>query len=303
MVLFKSAEEKQRLRLLAEWFTAAKKGETGTMRLMLEKDSGFLTARDATGKTALMVAAIALKREAAIWLRDQGASVNEQDGRGYTILHHLVALSSGSDFSKYEYNYDEVKFYLKQGAIPDARDTEGNTPLHIAALHKKSSQIISVLFNSDIDQSIKNNAGFTAAEMASKHHPNQASRFLEHARQFEAIRKAPPVIRYAPEPVAEPIPVPASDWIKTDDNEIAHVQEKTAIGYLLTEIFNFNRQTYTCLTRNIKTDVESQLQRDFSDFASRHILVEAAEAYHKITGITPDIGAMQLPKPKLQGVK
>lgn len=301
MAFFKSAEEKQQLKLVADWFTAAKKGETGTMRVMLEQDSGFLFLRDADGKTALMVAAIAMKREAAIWLKDQGASVNERDNRGYTVLHHLVALSSDSDFSKYEYNYDQVKFYLKQGAIPDVRDVDGNTPLHIAALHKKGSQMIGVLFSSAADQSIKNTAGFTAAELASKHHPNQASVFLEQARKFESARKAPVAVQQKPAPVAEP--EAPSDWVKTGDNEVAHMQEKNAIGYRLTEIFNFSRQTYICLSRNIGTDVETQLHRDFSDFASRHILEEAAKAYHKITGVTPDIGAMQLPKPKLQGVK
>lgn len=308
MAFFKSAEEKQRLKLTSEWFTAAKKGETGTMRIILEQDSGFLNLRDAEGKTALMLAAIALKREAAIWLKNQGASVNEQDDRGYTIFHHLVALSSTGEFSKYQYNYNELKFYLTHGAIPDIRDTDGNTPLHLAALQKKSSQLISALFNCPIDQSIKNEAGFTAAELAAKHHPHNASTFLEQARRFETGRKASPaIIQPAPAPVAaskpEPEPEVVSDWVKTDQNEIARVQEKNAIGYRLTEIFNFSRQTYICLSRNIGTDVETQLHRDFSDFASRNILEEAAEAYHKITGITPDIGTMQLPKPKLQGVK
>lgn len=63
-----------------------------------------------------------------------GADVNLQDVRpgihGPTPLH--VAARAGS--------FDAVKTLLELGAMPDLRNSAGQTPLHIAAVHDLSSE-------------------------------------------------------------------------------------------------------------------------------------------------------------------
>lgn len=56
---------------------------------------------------------------------------------------------------------------------------------------------------------------------------------------------------------------------------ISRVQRQPAIGYKLTEIFNFSTRTYTCLGRNLETNAESMAVRTFDEFDDKAVIREA----------------------------
>jgi hypothetical protein len=61
-------------------------------------------------------------------------------------------------------------------------------------------------------------------------------------------------------------PAANEKWCISMPGEVAHVIEKNALGYRITETFNFQTRVYTQIARNIETNAESQVMRMFDEF-------------------------------------
>ena len=108
---------------------AAAEGHTGVIEALLAK-AADATARDAAGRTALVHAAAAGHDGAARLLESAGA---EED------LDQLLRIVASTGRA------DRVELLVADGADPDGRDPEGNTPLMLAAAEGRSSTVAALI--------------------------------------------------------------------------------------------------------------------------------------------------------------
>jgi ankyrin repeat protein len=110
---------------------AARKGQVEAARFLLEQGAD-LEERDANGDSALLAAAETGQLDMAKWLIEQGADTNAKDDDKNSVLH--VAAYSGTP--------ELVKVLLEAGARPDALNDEEETPLEIAKNQDNARAII-----------------------------------------------------------------------------------------------------------------------------------------------------------------
>lgn len=110
-------------------------------------------ARDADGRTALMLAALADDEAAVKAILDRGADPNLQDSRGDTAL--LLAAEHGSAI---------VRSLVEAGARVDLASAEGRTPLMTAAEY--SLETVRFLLEHGADVSHRDGAGLSALTVA-----------------------------------------------------------------------------------------------------------------------------------------
>lgn len=224
--------------------------------------------------TPLYSAAYRAFTEGVQWLLEQGADPHvKRADDGHTPM--MEAASDGS--------YEIVAMLIKAGAdVNAARVDDGLTALHFAARRGKGD-IARLLINHGANIDAVDQRMNTPADLADKEYP----RIADMIRGKERLPE-----RQAPE---------ADGWHLTAPDEIAHVSDKIAIGYRLTEIFNFRGGVYTRIARNLETGAESQTLRLFDEFGDNSLLLEAQKQLTAKGGKMPDariIGGLD--KPVLQ---
>ncbi len=176
-----------------------------------------------------------------------------------------------------------LKLLIDSGANVDAQDRKGNSALHHAA-SKGQAEIVRLLLDAGIDRDLPNGNMNTAADVAAKEYPRIADMIRGVLPQLEAA----PVV-----PVAE-----ESGWKLTDGSEVARVSEKPAIGYRVTEIFNFSAGLYTQIARNLDTNAESQSSKTFAQLADSAAVEAARNALLQLGGdAAPVVEKKKLPAP------
>lgn len=93
-----------------------------------------------------------------------------RDGKGQTLLHRLLAWTSGR---LYDHYLQCAQALLRQGLPIDAADIEGNTPLHVAASHYSSEHdqhTLKFFLEQGASPTAINHGGKTAWEMIPKKH-------------------------------------------------------------------------------------------------------------------------------------
>ena len=138
-------------------------------------------------------------------LTEHGCDINFQDNHGYTALHNAC------ESSNINTTRDIVERLIANGASGLLKDSWGNTPLHLAAIHAKdvnivhqllfvsdpnsldmwgknplmhacslniSIEIISALLNVTHDINLQNNYGQTALHICCYYKRNEAIKFL-----------------------------------------------------------------------------------------------------------------------------
>ncbi len=210
---------------------------------------------------------------AAQALIDMGADIEVKNSASQTPLI----------FAAHENQVETLELLIDNGANLDARDKLGNTALHYAAT-KGFGEVVRMLLEAGASRDIPNSNMNTAADMAAKEYPRIA----------DMIRGVLPQLEAAP---VTPVENEAG-WKLTDTSEIARVAEKTAIGYRVTEIFNFSSGLYTQIARNLETNAESQSSKTFGQLADSAAVDVARNALLQLGGdAAPVAEKKKLPAP------
>lgn len=244
---FKTPEEKdaaRKHRLNKQLF----KGDIEKLRAALDAGADPNVLRNDHDYSALSFHTEGKRKEIVALLLERGAQPDFGSSAGRTPL--MVAARAG--------NLPIMTLLIDKGANVNAQSDAGWSPLHNAAYFGRGPAI-HYLLAQGADKSLRDNLMNTAADIAAK---ENYPRIAELLRDDSA------------EPEQE---LPPQGWQKTAADEIAHISEKSAIGYRITEIFNFKAAQYTHIAANIKTGAESQHQRDFADFSETAVLREAME--------------------------
>lgn len=223
--------------------------------------------------TPLYSAAYRAFTEGVRWLLEQGADPHvKRPTDGHTAM--MEAASDGS--------YEIVQLLIEAGAdVKVARTEDGLTALHFAARCGKGD-IARLLINNGADIDAVDQRMNTPADLADKEYPRVADMIRGKERKPER------------EELSD------DGWHLTAPEEIAHVTDKAAIGYRLTEIFNFKVGVYTRIARNIETGAESQTMRLFDEFSQNTLLLEAQEKLQELGGTLPSVSVVNgLGKPAL----
>jgi ankyrin repeat protein len=115
-----------------DFIKAAKTGDVGRIRELVQADAKLLAARDADGSTALHCAAWKGHPEVVAALLAAGADVhaeNQNDHWGTTPLHAAAHANQAAIAAA----------LIAAGADVNARDRQGQTPLAHTAFHKATA--------------------------------------------------------------------------------------------------------------------------------------------------------------------
>jgi len=223
--------------------------------------------------TPLFVALSGERFDIAKMLIEAGASVDFIQKKTNTSLLTAAA-------SRYNEPYEIVQILIDRGApLNTAEHYQGWTAMHYAA-ERGHGRVIRMLLDKGADYKATDNRMNMPYDIAEKHsYTKQIARLLkEHA---EIHDPKPIAVVETSKPVALVTPK-TSDWHLTAEDEVARVSDKAAIGYRITEIFNFGARCYTRIARNIDTGAESQVMRLFGELSSAGELL--AEAQRELLG-------------------
>lgn len=97
----------------------------------------------------------------------------------------------------------------------------------------------------------------------------------ERAPPPRAVRPPPP----PPRPCSDPVVAPEDRWFLMTSEEVAHVSVTQALGYKITETFNFHSRTHTKIVHNMETKTDTVIDRSFDECPDKIIL---EDAYHEL---------------------
>ena len=132
---------------------------------LLEQEDVDLEARESHGSTPLVEAVVSRQLQVVEVLLERGADLNGPGPVGRTALHCVAP----------QLDVEMLKWLLRRGADPDARDDDGWIPLHWAAISTESldsdevwdvQSALHLLLESRDDMNAANNAGQTPLHVA-----------------------------------------------------------------------------------------------------------------------------------------
>jgi ankyrin repeat protein len=152
------ASASNQLRETALHLAAANGCSEWTIAALL-KAGADMEARDAEGRTPLLLAAKKGLRYHVDPFQKMGANMQATDKKGQTALHYMIRLH-------YHHNHpsDDMKlvsFLVASGVNVDGQDADGNTALHMAA-EKGRHGTVDALLRCGADTEVRDNEGRTA---------------------------------------------------------------------------------------------------------------------------------------------
>jgi hypothetical protein len=195
------------------------------------------------------------------WL-GAGGDLNCRLDDGETLLHK----------ASYNGRTDIIGYLVGRGIPVNIADVKQFIPLHEAA---RNSQLDAVrcLLALGADTEAKNYRGKRPDEAAAG---RDAGRI---ATEIATARKSP-------------------RWCRIGPDEIAHVSDMPYVGYRLTEVFNFAKETYLAVARNQGAGSEAAVLRTFDELRGSALLEDAEESFVKLGGVLPERGGKSLDKIK-----
>jgi ankyrin repeat protein len=175
-------------------------------------------------------------------LLDRKANVNATNGRGNSAL--VVAVAAG--------NTSLARLLLDRGAQPDVPGDKRWTPLFHAARTGDTATITKLLQEGARTDRF-DEEGQTVLDVA---------RAYDRGAAYNLIQAH--------------IDTLSPEWQKTAEQEIAHVSIQRALGYRLTEIFNFETKQRTLIAHNYTTGRDALVINAFNETADKIVLDQAA---------------------------
>ncbi|KAL9114410.1 MAG: hypothetical protein Q9227_001491 [Pyrenula ochraceoflavens] len=181
---------------------AATSGDTDILSLLLRPEwNAEIESRTTDGRTPLHAAVIAGQIPALKMLLTSGADVESKDVHGRTALHLIV----GSGANNFNSSQDDsitsgpsskpahiiiLNHLLENNASTSSRESDGCTPLHIAAF-EGDVQAVTVLLDYGADPELTRVGGLTAADLAKKVGQVEVHRILEErcGKKSNGVRK------------------------------------------------------------------------------------------------------------------
>lgn len=315
-----------------KFLLAAQKGDIAAMTQLLERGAD-INARNKGGETALRIACMNNDLPAARFLIDKGADVNMSDihgksplsraaGQGFNVLLKLLLDTRGIDVDAQKIDGDtalrlavmnnqveSTRLLLEAGANPNIQNGQGNTPL-IRAVAQGYTEITKLLLEHGANPHIRNNSLWTAADFARNNRQHTTLKLVTDfigAQEAKRLLPAPAALEAAAstsdtEEHNAPQKPAAAVWHVTDDQEVARVATKAALGKEITEIFNFRAARVITIIKDLKQNSETTLEKNFADVQNTGWLTEAAKVYEEQTGETAlfNDNTLQKPKPSLK---
>jgi ankyrin repeat protein len=267
-------------------------------------------------------------REIASLLLNRGLDVNVKDAKGQTPLHGLATMEGwpckyrlddmmnyyGADieardnagrtpiFNTLESTKaDALQYFIGAGAKVNVADNDGVTPLHLAAA-KRDAEHVKHLLNAGADLNAVTKDGKTVWDFAMENNKDYQAQWLkaEAAKQRAEREK-----KQAEERRKQEQEHPRDPWKLLSADRVAHVQNEPAIGYKLTEVFNFNARTYTHIAQNLNTKAEAVTVKTFDEFTDRSPLEKAHAQLERLGGTAERavINGPLVEKPRAPGLK
>ncbi len=155
---------------------AAGRGDLDKIKEYLEKDPGFLNAKDVQGNTPLTIAANFGHKDVVEFLIARGANLNSTNTYKYTPLHYSILRR----------HIDITEMLIKAGADPNVPNVWGYTPLHTCAGRDLLKEAVLLIKNKATVDS-KNEVGetplFSAVEFG---HKDMILLLIEHGADINA---------------------------------------------------------------------------------------------------------------------
>ncbi|MBI3441247.1 MAG: ankyrin repeat domain-containing protein [Proteobacteria bacterium] len=222
------------------------------------------------------------------FLLNQKFDMNIRNKQGQTCLHRVVGAQQKGDASK-----DMIKILTTHGAMQDVQDASGKTLLHVAAYLGREDLINSHLLSHIAVQDKTGNYPHDYAALGGHHtlsrslleklkaHRGTEQALTTRAEQTKAaiIQTATIIAAAATETKPAPAPAVNNDWLLSETEEVARIKVKEALGYKLTETFNFHTRTYIQIVHNLETKADTVIGKSFDDFSDKTLL---EDAYHEL---------------------
>ncbi|MHC1704037.1 MAG: ankyrin repeat domain-containing protein [Tenuifilaceae bacterium] len=138
-------------------FEAIKTGNLDLLRVLIEKNSELLNAKDQNGTTPLHIASSGKQIEIQKFLLEKGADVNAQESDLSTPLHYAAVRN----------HKEGALLLIEKGADINALDNEKHTPLHLAS-QNGIMDIVTVLVKSGAKLELKDDYGRTPLLLGSR---------------------------------------------------------------------------------------------------------------------------------------
>ena len=198
---------------------------------------------------------------------DAAPDMNWHDG---TLLH--VAADNGRvDIAK--------ELIAKWPTMLHGEDPHFNTPLHAAAA-RGYAVMVTFLLDQGLNPHAKNRENRTPLFLADKaKHQDVIEILTAYLASIETPQLPMPQKVAAVHKGAAP-----DEWQQLGEDTVAHIKTEAALGYKITEIFNFTARERTTLFQNLATRSETAVIKNFDEISEKAPLEEALSQLQKRGG-------------------
>jgi hypothetical protein len=199
-----------------------------------------------------------------------GLDVNQRLGHG-----KLYGQATPLHIAVKEKREDVAAFLLGKGAKPDIVDGYAWTPLHHAA-HDGHLGLVQLLLKAGADPNLRTEEGRTAYGWATvRQMPEVAEAIAPYMKKAEINR------------AETDAPANRDGWRALSESQVAHVESHKALGYRVTDIFNFRARERIRIVHNLETRADQAASLSFDDVADKASLEEARAELLRLGGSAP----------------